>query len=278
MSRRPRTVARQVVGREALVRLIVTSATYRQVVARCGRSCWRAIPRIACWPGRRAVRLHAEFIRDQALAVSGLLNAEIGGPASRRISRPACGKNWPFARDGKNWTAQTYTQSHGADLYRRTMYTFWKRTSPPPTLDHVRRAGPRDLHRPPLDDQHAAAGAGAVERSDLRRSLAQAGRANHDRSAGHRPTSESHSPSALATARRPKRSRDWRAARACTNEQLAAYRANAEAAQKLLAVGESPRNEKLDAAELAAWTTVASMILNLDETVTKELKPMHVAQ
>ena len=51
--------------------------------------------------------------------------------------------------DGDNWTAQTYVQSHGADLYRRTMYTFWKRTSPAADAGDVRRAGPRDLHRPP---------------------------------------------------------------------------------------------------------------------------------
>jgi hypothetical protein len=53
------------------------------------------------------------------------------------------------------------------------------------------------------------------------------------------------------------------------DEQLAHYRANADAATKLLAVGESPRDERLDPAELAAWTTVASVILNLDEAVTK---------
>ena len=52
-------------------------------------------------------------------------------------------------------------------------------------------------------------------------------------------------------------------------QQLATYCAQADAVRKLLAVGEAPRNDKLDAAELAAWTMVASMILNLDETVTK---------
>src|SRR5207253_5213129 len=83
--------------------------------------------------GPRA-RLPAEFLRDQALAVSGLLNPEIGGPSVSPYLPPGLWEELMSRSDGKNCSAQTYVQSHGKDLYRRTMYTFWKRTSPPPSL------------------------------------------------------------------------------------------------------------------------------------------------
>src|SRR5205085_2850826 len=79
-------------------------------------------------------RLPAEFIRDQALAVSGLLNRKIGGQSVSPYQPAGLWEELMSRADGKNWTAQTYVQSHGDDLYRRTMYTFWKRTCPPPTL------------------------------------------------------------------------------------------------------------------------------------------------
>ncbi len=118
---------------KALVRLIVTSATYRQA----------------------SIVTPELLARDpeNRLLGSGAADAAAGGIHPRpgpgreraagrqdrrgqRLALPA-GRLWEelaFRADGKNWTAQTYTQSHGADLYRRTMYTFWKRTSPPPTL------------------------------------------------------------------------------------------------------------------------------------------------
>src|SRR5262249_22712444 len=76
----------------------------------------------------------AEFIRDQALAVSGLLDGRIGGKSVSPYQPPGLWEELMSRSDGANWTAQVYVQDHGIDLYRRTMYTFWKRTSPPPTL------------------------------------------------------------------------------------------------------------------------------------------------
>src|SRR5439155_26972753 len=118
---------------KAMVRLIVTSATYRQsstvtpdLVARDPEN--RLLAR-----GPR-YRLPAEFIRDQALAVSGLLNDEIGGKSVNPYQPPGLWEELMSRSDGAKWTAQVYVQDHGADLYKRTMYTFWKRTSPPPTL------------------------------------------------------------------------------------------------------------------------------------------------
>ena len=108
------------------------------------------------------MRLPAEFIRDQALAVSGLLDPEIGGRSVEPYQPPGLWKNSCPATTSAKWTAQVYHQDHGKDLYRRTMYTFWKRTSPPPALSTF-DAPTRDVHRASLDYQHAIAGIGADE-------------------------------------------------------------------------------------------------------------------
>ena len=68
------------------------------------------------------------MVRDNALAVSGLLNRSIGGPSVLPYQPPGLWEEFAF---GDGFSMQEYKQSHGADLYRRSMYTFWKRTSPP---------------------------------------------------------------------------------------------------------------------------------------------------
>ncbi|HEY5313141.1 MAG TPA: DUF1553 domain-containing protein, partial [Pirellulales bacterium] len=115
---------------KAMQRLIVMSAAYRQssvvspqLVAKDPEN--RLLAR-----GPR-VRLPAELIRDQALAASGLLNATIGGPSVFPYQPDGL---WDELAYGGTYSAQKYTPSHGRDLYRRTMYTFWKRTVPPPSL------------------------------------------------------------------------------------------------------------------------------------------------
>ncbi|MFO0908594.1 MAG: DUF1553 domain-containing protein [Isosphaeraceae bacterium] len=118
---------------KALIRRMVTSSTYRQASR-------VSPPLVARDPENRLlargprVRLAAEFLRDQALAVSGLLNGDIGGKSVSPYQPTGLWEELMSREDGKNWTAQVYEQSHGRDLYRRTMYTFWKRTSPPPAL------------------------------------------------------------------------------------------------------------------------------------------------
>ncbi len=251
---------------KALVRMIVTSATYRQASTVHPELLARDPENRLLARAPRA-RLIAEFIRDQALAVSGLLDGRIGGASVSPYQPAGLWEELAYRDDGKNWTAQSYTQSHGADLYRRTMYTFWKRTSPPPTLitfdapDRETCTVRRSTTNTPLQALVLLNDPTYVEASRklAERILTEGPATTDDRIAfAFR----------LATARRPSAA-ETAVLRRVYDEQLALYRANAEAATKLLAVGESPRNEKLDAAELAAWTTVASMILNLDETVTK---------
>jgi len=250
----------------ALLRLIVTSATYRQssVVTREGHA---NDPENRLLARGARFRLQAEFIRDQALAVSGLLNSKIGGKSVSPYQPAGLWEELMSRADGANWTAQTYTQSHGVDLYRRTMYTFWKRTCPPPTLatfdapDRETCTVRRARTNTPLQALILLNDPTYVEASRklAERMIGEGGSGRDEKIAfAFR----------LATGRKPN-NREIGVLRKIFDRELTAYRQDREAALKLLSVGESPRNEQLDVAELAAWTTVASVILNLDETVTK---------
>jgi hypothetical protein len=201
------------------------------------------------------------------LAVSGLLDDRIGGPSVSPYQPPGIWEELASRADGKNWTAQEYVQSHGADLYRRTMYTFWKRTAPPPSLitfdapDRETCAVRRARTNTPLqalvlwnDPTYVEASRKLAERL-----LTEGGATAEERiSLAFR----------LATARRPT-ARELAVLKDVLDRQRAIFHADGEAAARLLAVGEAPRNEQLDAVELAAWTMLASAILNLDETLTK---------
>jgi hypothetical protein len=250
----------------ALVRSIVTSATYRQSSVVTPELLAKDPENRLLSRGPR-LRLQAEFVRDQALAIGGLLDRRIGGASVSPYQPAGLWEELASRLDGKNWTAQVYEQSHGRDLYRRTMYTFWKRTSPPPTLSAfdapdretctVRRARTNT----PLQALILMNDPTYVEASRrfAERIMTQSGPSVDDRIAfAFR----------LATVRRPT-SDEGLVLRELFEAQLATYRSDVEAARKLLGVGESPRDETLDPAELAAWSMVANAILSLDETVTK---------
>ena len=109
-------------------RLIVNSATYRQSSAVTTVLAARDPENRLLARGPR-LRLQAEFIRDQALAVSGLLNDEIAGKSVSPYQPEGLWQELSSRQDSNKWSGQFFVQSHGKDLYRRTMYTFWKRTS-----------------------------------------------------------------------------------------------------------------------------------------------------
>ncbi|HEY8749461.1 MAG TPA: DUF1553 domain-containing protein, partial [Tepidisphaeraceae bacterium] len=253
---------------KALVRLMVTSATYRQSS--------HMTPEMAAQdPEDRLLergprfRLNAEFIRDQALAVSGLLNDRIGGKSVFPYQPAGLWEELMSRADGAKWTAQTYTQSHGKDLYRRGMYTFWKRTSPPPDLstfdapDREVCTVKRSRTNTPLQALILWNDPTYVEAS---RKMAE--RILTDAEAGTSTDSRLKYAFRLATARSPGEG-ELSVLRRVFNSQLDGYRNNPKAVDKLLAVGESPRNAELDQPTLAAWTMLCSTILNLDETVTR---------
>jgi hypothetical protein len=113
----------------AMQRLIVTSATYRQSSKVTPLILEKDPENRLLARGPRG-RMPAEMIRDNALAASGLLNAAIGGPSVLPYQPKGSGRSWRSAR----LLGQAYEQSHGRDLYRRGMYTLWKRTAPPASL------------------------------------------------------------------------------------------------------------------------------------------------
>jgi hypothetical protein len=250
---------------KALVRRIVTSATYRQASTVAPALAARDPENRLLARGPR-LRLPAEFLRDQALAVSGLLDGRIGGASVSPYQPPGLWEELTSRLDGANFSAQVYNPSHGPDLYRRSMYTFWKRTSPPPALatfdapDRETCTVRRARTNTPLQALVLLNDPTYVEAA---RKLAE------------RLMSEADSRDAritlafrLATGR-PPRATELRLLGDLFEASLSDFHARPQTALKLLQVGEAPRNERLDVTELAAWTMVASTVLNLDETVTR---------
>lgn len=248
----------------ALQRLIVTSATYRQS-SKVTPALLEKDPENRLLARAPRMRLPAEMIRDTALAASGLLNGDIGGPSVFPYQPKGLWEEMAF---GEGFSAQSYEQSHGKDLYRRGMYTFWKRTVPPASLatfdapDREKCTARRTLTNTPLQALLLLNDPTYVEaaRALAQRALVEGGQDERGRiTLAFR----------LATARRPT-GQEIGVLQALLRRQLASFRRDRPAALKLLHVGESPFHTRLDAAELAAWTTVASAILNLDETITKQ--------
>ncbi|HVR76617.1 MAG TPA: PSD1 and planctomycete cytochrome C domain-containing protein [Planctomycetota bacterium] len=251
---------------KALQARIVLSAAYRQSSRRAPELNERDPENRLLARGPR-LRLQAEFIRDQALAAGGLLDRRIGGRSVSPYQPAGLWEELASREDGANWTAQTYVQSHGEDLYRRTMYTYWKRTAPPPTLmtfdapDRETCTVRRARTNTPLQALVLLNDPTYVEAS---RKLAE----RMMREAEGSPEARITFAFRWTTGRAPAPA-EAEVARRLFEESLAAYRKDPEAARKLLGVGESKRDESLDAAELGAWTLVASLLLNLDVTVTK---------
>jgi len=251
---------------KALIREIVTSATYRQTSALTSDLLAKDPANILLARGPR-FRLQAEFIRDQALSVSRLLSDRIGGESVSPYQPAGLWEELMSREDGDRFSAQKYVQSTGADLYRRTMYTFWKRTCPPPTLATfdapdreictVRRARTNT----PLQALVLLNDPTYVEAS---RKLAERVLTE----GGESPDSKIDFLFRLATARRPT-DREHAILMALLRDQERKYREDSKAAEQLLNVGESALNSKLPKDQLAAWTTMASAVLNLDEAVTR---------
>ena len=205
-------------------------------------------------------RLPAEMVRDNALAVSGLLHRQIGGPSVRPYQPAGLWEDVSVERRDK------YVTDTGPGLYRRSMYTFWKRTCPPPSMSAfdapdrefcvIRRARTNT----PLQ--------ALVLLNDP--TYVEAARAFADRIIHHNANDTERLNFAFrrAVARLP-----GDAEQAVVNDLLAAARkrftAQPVAAKELLSVGSSKVDTTIEPAELAAWTSVASILLNLDDTISK---------
>jgi len=244
-----------------LIRLMVTSATYRQS-SKVTPALVQKDPENRLLARGPRFRLDAEMIRDNALYVGGLLVEKMGGHSVK-----------PYQPSGI-WEAVGYTtsntakfeQDHGEALYRRSLYTFWKRTAAPPyltTFDAPSRekyCTRRERTDTPLqalvtmnDPQYVEAarhlGARMIE---------------HDSDAAKRLDFGFR----LVTARPPS-SFEQSVLTDTLKKYLIQYQNDVEAAKKLVAVGESPVNAQLNPPELAAYTMMGSLLLNLDETLNK---------
>jgi hypothetical protein len=246
-----------------ILKLIVTSATYRQSSRLTPEMVQRDPANDLLARGPR-FRLDAEVIRDSALAMSGLLVEKIGGKSVKPYQPEGLWEAISFV--GSN--TGTFKQDEGEALYRRSLYTFWKRTSPPPSLltfDAPSREActvRRSRTNTPLqalvllnDKQYVEAARKLAERMMT--------------DGGPTPVERSVFGFRLVTSRKPTAGESAVLLKVYESE-LAEFQADADAATKLLGYGAAKRNEALDVNELAAWTMVANMILNLDEAVTKE--------
>jgi hypothetical protein len=248
---------------KAMLKYIALSATYQQ-------SCELRPGLLERDPENRLLaraprlRLSAEMIRDHVLASSGLLNRQLGGPSVKPYQPPGL---WEETTGGGGGSTATYVMDQGDKLYRRSMYTFWKRTVPPPsmmafdaptrdfcTVERQKTSTPLQalvlLNDPQMIEANRVMAYRAIE---------QAGASPRERIAYL---------FRLATSRQPRESEllpllDY------FELELARFRANPTAAERFLALGQYPHQDLAPLAETAAYALLANAIFNLDEAITK---------
>ncbi len=235
-----------------LLRLMVTQRHLPAVVEFHARTAGASTRRTDCWPAAHAIGLPAELIRDQALAIGGLLVEQLGGPSVKPYQPPGLWEAVSYNGD------QTYEQDHGESLYRRSLYTFWKRQAPPPAHADVRRPDPRDLHGAPGTDQHAAAGAGAPERRHLRRGCPRPGDADDAIRRETSPVDRVRYGFRRATGRWPNDDEVAVLKRLLRAAAGRISRSGRNRPRRCCDMGESPVDTSLEPCELAAWTMTAS--------------------
>jgi mono/diheme cytochrome c family protein len=242
---------------------LVMSQTYRQSS--------RVTPdRLAKDPANRLLsrgprfRLDAEELRDQALFVSGLLVEKVGGPS---VKPPQPAGLWEAVGYVTSNTRNFVADTGAAKVHRRSLYTFWKRTAPPPQMtafDAPSRESctvRRERTNTPLQALEMMNETQFVEAS---RALAERGM----KEGGAKVEERLAYVFRLATARKPD-AKELAELLAAYRDHLAVYTKDAAAAKKLINVGETKPDAKLNASELAALTMVANLILNLDEVINK---------
>jgi hypothetical protein len=245
-----------------MYKLMVMSAAYRQSSKSTPEQLSKDPKNLLLAHGPR-FRMDAEMLRDIALESGGLLVNRIGGPSVKPY-QPA--NVWEQVGIGTSDTLN-YTQEHGDALYRRSMYTYWKRMAIMPDMDTF-DAPMRDAvctRRQRTDTPLQA----LVTMNDVQ--WVEAARALAERvikEGGKQPERRINLMSDILLSHDP----PPRMASVLTSsltQMTRHYAADPSAAQKLVAIGESKSDPSIPAPELAAWTMVASEMLNLDETVTK---------
>jgi hypothetical protein len=246
-----------------LVREMVVSAAYRQT-SHASPELYKRDPENRLLARGARFRLDAEMLRDQALYSSGLLVEQMGGPS---VKPPQPAGLWEAVGYSGSNTVKFVADEGHEKVHRRTLYTFIKRTAPPPemnTFDAPSREScivRRERTNTPLqallllnDPQYVEAARGLAERT-----MQEGGDSVEKRARFLFHT---------ATCRQPQVD-ELADLVAAYEQELEHYRTNAKAAEELIASGSLPADEKLDRPELAAWTMAANVVLNLDEVVTR---------
>ncbi len=241
------------------LKLMVMSSTYRQS-SHAGRELRQRDPGNQWLARQGRFRLDAEMVRDNALAISGLLSTKVGGPSVKPYQPEGYWKHLNFPK-------RTYQPDHGTDQYRRGLYTYWQRTFLHPslkafdaptreecTVERPRSSTPLQALVLLNDPTYVEAARVFAERILREGGATMPGRLNW---AYRRAVSRNVKPEEVRL----------------LSELLARHRAefaaDSQAARKLVSTGERSVPTDLDVAELAAWTSVARVILNLHETITR---------
>jgi hypothetical protein len=243
-----------------LVKQIVTSATYRQSVVVSSEK--RNVDPENIYLARAPrYRIPAEFIKDVVLSSSGLLNRTIGGPSVKPYQPEGL---WEGATAGGDGLLSVYRQDHGQDLYRRGMYTFVKRTVPPPSMA-IFDASNRDLcevsrlkTNTPLQALVMMNDPAVLEASRVMATRLLAERSSVEEKIGKAFR--------LILCRKPTE-KEWAVLNAYYAEEQKVM--TVAKAEKMMAVGEFPLTGKADKRQLAALARVISTIYNLEEAITK---------
>jgi hypothetical protein len=243
-----------------MMKTIVMSATYRQS-SRVTPDLLQRDPENRLLARGPRIRLAPEVMRDQALAVSGLLVEKTGGPPVKPYQPPGLWQELSSFSD-------PYSRDHGAGLYRRTIYTYWKRTVAPPSMiifdsptreTCIVRENRTNTPLQALDLMDDVAYVEAA-RKFAERMIVEGGKSDKSRlNFGWKL--------ALVQSPEPRQEKVLIDALQKFEHQ---YKDHYDAARDLLSEGDSKSDRSIDPVELAAYTEVASMILNLDQMVTKE--------
>ncbi len=247
---------------KALMRLMLTSATFKQS-SKIPADVLEKDPENRMLARAPRLRLDAEQIRDNALFVGGVIDLTLGGKGVKPYQPPNIWE--PVGFVGSNTRA--YQQDKGSALYRRSLYTFYKRTAPPPFMvnfdapNREQTCTRRERSNTPLqalqllnDVQHVEAARGLGQRI---------------LSSGHTSVPERIELMFKTVLSRKPSSRELEVLDKQVNQHLQRYRANPADAQQLIQIGESKPSANFDPAELATYTLLASTILNMDETLTR---------
>jgi hypothetical protein len=246
-----------------MFRLLVTSATYRQAAVSTPEKLAKDRDNRLLSRGPR-FRMDAEMIRDYFLAASGSLSSRMGGPGTKPYQPEGI---WEIVGlPGGN--TREYHQDKGEGLYRRSLYTFWKRMAPPPNMETFNAPSRetsclrRDRPNTPLQALVTLNDPQFVEAS---RNLAQKV-LKESEGADVRTTLNAAAHRILC---RPLRATELVVLEPTVVELLNFYRAHSSEARALIVVGESRPDDKLNPATLAAWTNVCNVLFNMDEVLNK---------